>query len=420
MSYTDIYSRKDVRIPTWLSFVAVLFTVFLISIVFFRSEPPSSKATKKTVQRVEITNLSSSQTAIFWQTEQKEAGWIVYGTSDKSFNQIAIDERDFQNNKTPRLTHYAILKNLTPSTNYYFKLVNNKELITDPEGNPFIFTTLQRTSQVSNLKPSYGKVTDASGAPLENVIVLLSIKNSFSLSTLSKSSGEWLIPLNYLIDKKTDSLKTISKDELIKIEFFSDTGHDSTVRTVIPNLSPLSQTIVLGKDYDLTVNNKENVLAASDSKVEGIDILFPKEDAIIPGGNPLIRGTGIPQADVTAMVSDEKRDITLKTKVGGDGTWNLTLTNTLSAGRHSLTLRTNDTQGKEKLLTRNFSIAKSGEQVLGEATGAATPTASPSPASIVAVSTTPSPPITGGNISFLTFSSLSLITVGMWLLVFTL
>ncbi|OGK17973.1 hypothetical protein A3G67_04680 [Candidatus Roizmanbacteria bacterium RIFCSPLOWO2_12_FULL_40_12] len=415
-SFTDIYSRKEVQIPTWLSFAVVIVVVVFVSIVFFRSEPPSSRATKKVIKNVEVTNLSSSQVAIFWQTEQKEPGWIAYGSQENKLNQIALDERDFQDSKTARLTHYVILKNLTPSNEYFFKLVNNKELIANPEGRAFSLSTLPRTSRVSNLKPAYGKVTDSNGAPLDNVIVLLSANNAYLLSALSKASGEWLIPLNYIIDKKTGALKVLSKDEVIKIELFSDNGNRSSVQTNISNLSPLPETIILGKNYNL--NKKENVLSVTDDKRVKIEILFPRENAIVPGSTPLIRGTGIPNSNLSAVVTDTKKDTTVKTKIGGDGFWSISLASPLSAGKHTLTVRTPDTNGKETLLTRNFSIAKSGEQVLGEATGAAIPTASPSPTIIA--NTTPTPPVSGVNTSLLVFSSLSLVTIGMWLLVFAL
>lgn len=418
MEYTDIYSRKDVQIPTWLSFIVVLFVVVFISVVFFRSEPPSSKASKNVVKRIELTNLSSSQVAIFWQTEQSEPGWVVFGENEKNLNRLALDERDFQGNKIPRRMHYVALKNLNPATKYYFKLTNEKEIFADPEGRSFTFSTLSRSSRVSNLKPAYGKITDASGSPLDNIVVLLSIKDAQLLSTLSKTSGEWLIPLNYILDKKTKSLKTVAREESIRLDFYSESGERSTVQTNSLNLSPLPETITLGKDYNLDA--KQEILSVTDNKSVAIEILFPKENAVIPGTSPLIRGKGIPGREVTIAVSDEKKDVSAKAKIGGNGLWSVTLANPLSAGKHTLTVKTNDADGKEKTLSRNFSIAKSGEQVLGEATGAATVSATPTASASPLLTETPSPPVSGGNLSYLTFSSLVLITMGLWLLVFAL
>ncbi len=420
MALTDIYSRKEKQIPTWLSFFIITLAVVFVSLLFFRGEPAPSKATKKVVKRIETTNISASQISVFWQTEEPEPGWISYGTAENKLDKIALDERDFQNSKEARRIHYAILKNLNPSTKYYFKLVNEKELIANPEGRAFSFVTLPRSSQVSNLKPAYGKVTDASGAPLDNVIIMLSARDSYLLSSLSKASGEWLIPLNYILDKKTSSLKALSKDEKIQIDFFAENGKSSVVQTTLSNLSPLPETVVLGKNYNL--NKKESVLSATDNKSVRVEILFPKESAVIPGASPLIRGTGIPNADIAASVTNTNRDIVVNTKIGGDGQWSINLSTPLSAGKHSLSVKTKDTDGNEKILTRNFSIAKSGEQVLGEATASATLSATPNPtvASSAPTLLTPTPPVSGTNPLLLVFSSLSLITIGLWLLVFSL
>lgn len=417
MAFTDIYSRHEKRIPTWLSFFIITLIVIFVSVLFFRNEPQSSKATKKVVKRIEATNISSSQVSVFWQTEQPESGWVTYGASENKLDKIALDERDFQNNNEARRIHYAILRNLDPSTKYYFKLVNEKELIANPQGRAFSFVTLPRSSQVSNLKPAYGKITDSGGAPLDNVIVILSVKDAYLLSTLSKSSGEWLIPLNYILDKKTSSLKALAKDEQIQLDFFGENGKRSVVQTTLSSLSPLSQTIVLGKNYKL--HQKEGVLSATDDRSVKVEILFPKENAVIPGTSPLIRGTGVPNAEVTASITNKGKDLTARAKVGGNGSWSINLSSSLSAGKHNLSIRTKDTKGSEIALNRNFSIAKSGEQVLGEATGSATPTVTPV-ASATPTLLTPTPPVSGANPLLLVFSSLSLVTIGLWLLVFSL
>lgn len=416
MTYADVYARQEKKVPVWLSVLAIMVVIVFVSFLFVRTEPTSTKASKKTVKKIDVTNLSSAQAAVFWETEQKEPGWVAYGSSKDKLDKIAIDDRDFQAQRDSRLFHYATLKDLTPNSTYYFKLVNEKEIMGNSAGDPFTITTLGKTSQVSNLKPAYGKITDINGAPLDNIVVLFSVKNARILSALSKSSGEWLIPLNYILDKETNTLKILSKDEPVQLNFFSAQGQHSTVNAVITGLSPLPQTVILGKDY--TFNEDENVLAAQTEtgKPATIDIVFPKENAIIPGTSPLIRGTGIPKKEVTGTITNGKSSVSLKGSVGGDGNWSLPVDQALTQGTHTLTVKTPDTDGKDKELTRTFTIAKSGEQVLGEATGSATPTASPSPT----LATTPSPPVSGANISLVAFSSLSLITVGLWLLVFAL
>ncbi len=422
MAFTDVYARQERKVPTWLSAIIIVVIVIFVSFIFFRNEPPPSKATKKVVKRVEITNISSSQMSVFWQTEQPEQGWIAYGTSENNIDKIALDDRDFQSTREPRRIHYAILRSLNPSTKYYFKLVNENELISNPQGRPFSFVTLPKSSQVSNLKPAYGKITDANGAPLDNVIVILSVKDAYLLSSLSKSSGEWLIPLNYILNKKTSSFMALSKDEKIQLDFFGENGKHSLVQTSLSNLSPVSQSIMLGKNYNL--NQSENVLSATDDKNVKAEILYPKEKAVIPGTSPLIRGTAMPNTNVSISISNNGKNVTASSKVGGNGSWSVNLPSPLSIGNHSMTVETTGTDGKEQTLARNFSIAKSGEQVLGEATGSATPTLAPTdtpaPTSTASSTLTPTPPVSGASPLILVFSSLCLITMGLWLLAFSL
>ena len=134
--------------------------------------------------------------------------------------------------------------------------------------------------------------------------------------------------------------------------------------------------------------NRENVLSTSiESKTRPskIEILFPKEEMIIPIGNPLIKGTAIPGSEV-AVTIDSAKSYSFKTVTDREGVWRVMLTEQLPPGLHVLKLVTKDAKGRNVQLTRKFVIAKSGEQVLAAATEEATPTFTPT--------TTPSPSLT--------------------------
>lgn len=409
MIYSNLYQKKPIQIPTLLSIAIVGVVVFLLSAFFFTTSLTPSRASKKTAKRVEVANLSSNQVSLFWQTEQKEGGWVIYGENKKKLNTIAIDERDFQEVKEKRFSHYAILKNLRENTIYYFQFVSENHIIGDAKGEPFRFTTLSKTTQISNLKPAYGKVLNKIGNPQENAIVLLSIRNSSLLTALSKSSGEWLIPLNYILDKNTKKLKVLSKDEPVTIEIFSDDNDISRIQASLSNISPLPESVIIGKNYNFL--KKDDILPATTKRQDRVEILSPKENAVIPGRNPLFRGTGIPNSEVVITVADSKRSESTKTKVDRDGVWKLNFPEIFKPGSHTVTLKAVGGDGKEQIITKRFSIAKSGEQVMGEATGSATPTltATPSP-------TTPTPPVTGFSINYMMFASVILMTFGLGML----
>lgn len=422
MNYTDFYTkRSEIKIPTLFSLFFIGLTVFFITQFFFNTAN-FSKASKKEVSRVEVTNIFPNQVTIFWQTDEKKTSWVIYGTSADKLDETASDIKDLTKAKKPYLGHYAILQDLRNNSRYFFKLVVDKKLVEKDDGSPFSFTTLDNKIEINNLKPVYGKVNNQKGQPIENAIVLLFVNDAYSLSTLSKNSGEWLIPLNYVINKKTQQLKTVSKDETVRLQVLDEDGKSSNVTARLSNLSPLNETITIGKNYDLL--QRSDVLSSTSkdaAQTSDIDITFPRENATIPAGNPLIKGKALPNNELTVKVSDGRSTTSIQSNADAQGGWQVTLPNSLSAGSHTITLQTNDANGNTLTKTKSFNIAKSGEQVLGDATDSATPTVeptlSPEPTEAETAVITPTTPISGGNITYVGLSSAALVLLGLGLFI---
>src|SRR3989304_2542886 len=96
MIYSDFYVPKENKLPTVIGFLLVL----LIAVFFARSflgMAGSSKASLKIAKRVEIVNVSPTQTSIFWQTDKQESGWVLYGETENKENKIVLDEKDSNN-----------------------------------------------------------------------------------------------------------------------------------------------------------------------------------------------------------------------------------------------------------------------------------------------------------------------------------
>ncbi len=407
MVYSQLFIKKNLKIPTALSILVVLVFIYFIGRYFLKTTV-STRAVKKNIKRMEITNIYPNQVTVFWQTDQPEINWLGYGKTENQLNQIVLDERDVESVKSKFVNHYFVIKNLDQNTRYFFKIALSNGLFGDKNGQAFIFETVSKDTQISNLKPAYGKIVNKSGLPLENALVLLAIDGSYKLSTLSKNSGEWLIPLNYI--------KSLSGGEKIKLEFLSENGETSIVNTYISELSPLSQLVTIGQNYDIL--KKEDVLAASTSKKEfPIEIIFPKEKAIIPAEKPLIKGSAIPQNEVTLTLNEGKSSTTTILKADKDGSWSLNLASSLKPAEYLLTLKTKDKNGKDISLKRSFFIAKSGEKVLGEATGSATPTVTLAPTVTPTAILTPTPPVTGGGTFYIALFSLIFILAGLGLLI---
>ena len=435
MIYSDIYVRKENKLPTVIGFLFVL----LIGIFFsrlFLGNANLSKASLKVAKRVETVNLSPSQASIFWQTDKKESGWVIYGESENKENKIVLDDKDLNNvgeKKGKYIVHLATLKELLPGKKYYFKIVtDNNEIIVRPDGRSFNFVTpLGSLNGLQNISPAFGKVLRSNSVdPLTNSYIMLSVKNGYPLLTQIRSEGDgsWLIPLNQIYSKDSQNVLTISDTDKIIIEVINSDGEGLTITTIKSKISPLPQTTVFIKDKNFSFVEDENVLSAvsspsvprkvSDKRTE---ILYPKEGSLIPGSIPLIKGVTTPATKIEITVNS-KKTYSATTTSDREGNWSYLLPENLELGPHTIVVKTKDSAGNETLITRKFTIiAQQGNEgrVLGTASGAATlaPTVaynSPTPTIVSSSSATmtPTPPVSG--ISFLgtIIGGLSLVIIG--------
>lgn len=393
MSYSDLYLKN--RRHGSLGMIAVGVLVIFGFFLYF-SEPslfPSSlpsRALSKQLSNHELVNASQHQIGIYWQSPEPETGWVVFGTSPNSLSRTALDERDVGDKKNTFVNHYVLLKGLKEKTQYFYKIVSGDQVVVSAGNRPFSFITPKNTGAATSLKPAYGKVLQTNGEPAHNAIVIIRYRNIIPLLTLTKVTGEWLIPLQFAVDKTSFEPIMIAEADTAKIEVKSDKGN-AEVDTLVKNMIPLPQSIVLGQNYKFL--QEENVLPAatakeSEQKEYTISILLPKENALIPGSKPLLKGLGIPGKQVKIQINSQPGYIS-RVMPDKKGEWNINVPVSFPAGSYVMTLTTEDKTGQVVSLTRSFSLAKSGQQVLGESTpsGTIVPTATP----IASLSATLSP-----------------------------
>ncbi|MBI4225821.1 fibronectin type III domain-containing protein [Candidatus Roizmanbacteria bacterium] len=392
MTYSKYFFPQEPKIPIPITIGVVLLLIFFLT-RFFGSVSLPSRASKKTLRQLKVVNLSHNQAGVFWQTDEKETGWVNYGQSEGVLDNVALDERDLQDRRNLFHDHLSILKNLQPDSNYFYKIVSNNQLVEAIDGRSFSFKTPPNLAISSNLNPAYGKIIRENGEPLTDALVILFFEQAYPLATLSKTTGEWLIPLNIILNKNTLKVQTVGLEDKLSIEIYSDDKKKTQIITNLSRISPLPQTVIVGKNYNFL--SEENILSASSVKkveLNKIEILFPKESTIIPGSKPLIKGTAIPDVEVEVTI-DSAKSYSFKTIADKEGVWKVIVTEELPSGLHTLKVTTKDLNGKVVQLTRKFSIAKSGEQVLGEATAEATPTFTPTGIPTVTPMPFPSPTI---------------------------
>ncbi len=425
MTYSDIYLKKPAKIPTAVG-VLILFLIIGIFIRVSMKTSIPSRATKKTLQRMSVANLSPNQATIYWQTDGKETGWLVYGNDPRNLSNVALDDRDLPDKKNFLLNHLVTLKDLKPHTAYYFKIVSSNALVSDTGNRPFGFTTPNVFSTPQNINPVYGKVIQQNGLPLTDAAVEVEAPDSYPLLTLSKSSGEWLLPLNNMVNVKTLMTQTISNTTALTVTIVAENGTVSTIHTTVDKAAPIPQTIIIGKSYDFTKNNVLGAQATAVQKTAPIDIIYPKENSMIPGFTPLVKGVMLPDSTGLVTILAGSKTVTSKVKSDNKGEWTMYLTDKLPLGKHTVTLTTKNASGKDVRVEKSFLIiANQGNDasVLGVASGEPTLTETPLTATPVptfeaaspsgVLTAQPTTPVSGSNVIPQVFGAASLIILGI-------
>lgn len=410
------------KIPTPLALLALVLMVLVVPFVFKRPVKITTSAHNITYNNLQISNTTYQSVTISLQTPEKQQAWVIYGDDSTKLTQTAFDERDVSDKKGEYRNHYVSLSELTPNKRYYYQVITKKGPISD---NPFTFTTASQQSLTNSQPPSFGKVLNPNGTPA-NAIVWFEVDNTLPLSTLTKqATGEFLVPTYYLLTNAKE-IYTPKPESIVHIKITDEAGVTSKITTTFNKIGPLDQTIILGKDYDFT-KQKEQVLSATSNATEAlknIDIIFPTNNATIPGNKPLYKGVGIPHNKV--VITLDPPIYSLQTVIGDDGVWTMSSDTALPPKTYTMILKTTDSQNKAISLTRNFTISKSGQAVLGEATASATltPTTTPIAASTPTIMPTSLPtsattimpsvtlPDTGVGYMGWTVASIALIVLG--------
>lgn len=387
MSYTDLYTQKKTK-----NTVAVLLLVLVLlgSFIAVKYLLPKRKtlAQNTGISQVQITNIFPTQATIIWKTAKDDRGWLVWGSSELDLSHVSYDDRD-DSGKHPYTYHSVTLKDLKPKTSYFFKITNGSEFFSQNGKDTFTFASIDNLKQSSQNKPAYGKYV-VGNTPTGDAIVVIEHPQIYPLSTITKSSGEWLIPFNYSVDRTTGRLHSLKSEDVVTVHIYDESGKKTQVEARVSQLSPLKNAIAQGATVNLAT--PKSTTAAANSVVS---LIYPKKNAVITADTPLIKGTAEAGTDVVVTLTPQKnttkgsQSVYYTATADKDGVWKLSLPKALSPGAYEITVNSRGSTNQKALVARTFSIAKSGTQVLGESTPASsiTPTASPTPT----LTTTPTP-----------------------------
>lgn len=397
--YSDLFLQQQTRgsFPrVFLVAIVALFGLVIGQVFIWYANVPTRASSVRLIQQIP-TNISDTESSIFFQTSESVGTSILYGESPQSLNKPAFQAGDKFGTYQKSKLHLITISGLRPETKYYYKIISDGKIITTDGEEAFSFHTQnQKNTSLTGRQPVYGKVITPDGAGLGKVFVIVHIpliEQQATFLTNSKDSGEWLIALP----------TNLRPNDALAIDLIHEDYPLSHIKTVVEKSAPTPQSIVIGTDYTFT-SESNDVLPASTRRIEdsdhAISLLYPTKDAVIPNSRPLFKGFGIPQTKVTVRVSS-KPPYEGNTIINSQGTWVVEASRPFSPGSYTLAVDLIDNLGQIRTITRNFTIAKSGEQVLGESSNISTPsgtmtptrpiTPSQSPTQSVVVTGTPMP-----------------------------
>lgn len=365
--------------------VAVGIIIILIIAVSFIIPKKKTSQTNPAVEKItflEITNKTPHSANVIVCLQQKDQLTLHFGTDLEKLNATVHDDRDVEKTPQVRSCHYFTLTKLLPETDYYMKFSLSTGLLASNK--IFRLVTPTKLNYIT-IDPLYGKITTESAKPIENAILLARFNE---LPTISAriSNGEWLLPLHYLE-------KIPSENTPFKIEIITHDDKRMEFSGVYKYKDQLKKTLVFGKTYSFAYPELQTtpmVTPATEGKKQHISIIYPKSNTVIPSFRPLFKGLALPDKKVTITLEQLKSAskktgtviATFQTTAKKDGVWTVEPTSNIAPSRYRLTMTTQEENGRSTKIARIFQIQKSGEAVLGEATGSATltPTAIPTTA----------------------------------------
>jgi len=420
--------KSEKRISTLLVFFILLLSmgggVFLIErsrYKFFAGA--NSEISPK---QVRITNVEDKSFSVSWITDVQTTGFVQYG-EEGSFSLTSPDDRDQLSGEQGKFwVHHVTVRNLNPKTKYFFKINSGGETF-DDNGQPYQIETAPPIQgiPVSN-DIAYGSVVKEDGSPAGGVVVYVSLINTAPLSTLTKSSGAWAIPLNLSRSSDLSSFAAYDKEASVEEIFFQGgPAGVSSVITVTKNDSPLPL-VTLGKNFDFRqflaqalptstptpiptptfiytltptpvfqetassrflIKDEGNIVSSKND----LKIINPSQGEMVNTSKPEILGTG-PPGEVLTITVNSPETLSAQVTIDERGNWLWVPPRELSPGEH--TIMANLANGQK--VVRSFTILAAGLSDLPSFT--ASPSSIATDSSLLIATLTPTMmPLSGDN-----------------------
>jgi hypothetical protein len=172
--------------------------------------------TKYGEETVRITNLTDVSFTVLWYSENKESGYIMYGSDLDNLDNKGRDERDGISSQGEYYLHSIEVTQLEPETDYYFQVYSGTEVY-DTTYDLTTFATMSSPPEFETIAGSVN-VND-----YESFVVIASFTDedeigssgtSYPLSTLVDSEGSWILTIGSARDKDGQYFEKSSSDNV--------------------------------------------------------------------------------------------------------------------------------------------------------------------------------------------------------------
>lgn len=375
------------KIPTLLG----LFLLFIGigSVLFFSRNTTvfqGRAAPEDEPKNIRVANITGESVAITFVTETDVLAGVSYGTTPTELLQSATEV-------TAGKSHIIELKNLTPETQYYFKIISGSREYNN-NGDPFNITTGSALGQNPNPgKEVQGKIIRSDGTAADDTLVYLTSPGANVITTRTGSDGVFSFSTSSLL---SDSLNTFFQtDEATQLNLTAlDTNSQLTAVFLINEANPLP-TVTLGQNYNFTKTDSSKSASVSAESIgfpifserateaQVVSIETPEADEGFSDQRPNFEGTSMPNSTVEITIQSEQE---IKTSVtsNSSGNWEFRPETPLEPGKHTITIRTRDENGILRVITRPFTVYAQGSQFTEPSVSPPRTSPTPTPTTVVA------------------------------------
>lgn len=324
-------------------------------------------------KQAKITNVTDVSFTVSWITDGKTPGYIRYGTSANTLSTTITDDRDQVSGDVGQFrTHHVTVRSLEPNTTYYFKIGTGTSQLYDDSGSPYQIKTAGSSSGVP--RTVYGEILSPSGLPADGALIYINSDSMSPLSTISQSSGSFVLSLSSARTKSLQSLNAISDDILLSMLVLSPTDTTTSIVTTTIEQSQPVPTITLGVNSDFTSSPNSQVPtsvkedatqskfssdllsapATGSGSIASLVISYPSKDGeVMTTTRPQFTGTAPKNTLVSVSIQGPSAQ-TRTVNTGTQGTWSYT-PSTLAKGNYTITVSVT-VQGVKQTQMRSFSV----------------------------------------------------------------